>query len=316
MNPFRTFMLVSMALLAAAALSAAAPASPGPTAFPGAPPPFVTPAGGHSVVHANVFGGSDTTLYKADGTVFAIQSTNGRGLPLRTEFHLANNQGVVAYPTYPASRGTGARTVQSRRARPRRRLQSSCGNDARNPTAQFWNTTIQWYWVSGSTPSYLDSTNTLTSLRNAHTEWITNDNWCGIADGAGEVTSYQGTIGSTFGQNGLNTVGWGSVNALNSSICPPNTGLIACTIYWYNTSSNVISEEDTRFDDTQGMIWYNGSLSTRYDVGSVMAHELGHGLGFAHVNDSTNVMYPYASRGDVSNRHLGRGDANENNAKY
>jgi Matrixin len=242
-----------------------------------------------------------------------VQSTNGRGLPLRTEFHLAANQGVVAYATYPA---TGARTIQSTTARPRRSLQASCGNDVRNPTAQFWNQTIRWYWVSASTPGYLDPTNTLTSLRNAHTEWIANDNWCGIADGAGENTSYQGTIGSTFGQNGLNTVGWGSVDALNSPICPPNTGLIACTIYWYNTGTNVISEEDTRFDDAHGMIWYNGSLSTRYDVGSVMAHELGHGLGFDHVNDSTNVMYPAATRGDVSNRHLGRGDANENNAKY
>jgi matrixin len=311
----RTVVLLSLAAIVATALGAAAPASSDPpTSFPGAPPAFAMPAGGHSSSHANAFGGRDTTLFNADGSVFALRSTNARGRVLRSEFHLPGNQGIVGYPTYAA--GAAARAVQSHAPRSGRRLQAYCGSDSRNPTAQYWNKSILWYWVSGSTPGYLDPTNTLTSLRGAHTEWVNNDNWCGIGDAAAENTAYQGTIGSTFGQNGLNTVGWGSVDALNSSICPPNTGLIACTIYWYNTSTNVISEEDTRFDNAHGTIWYNGSLSTRYDVFSTMAHELGHGLGFAHVNDSSNVMWPYINRGDVSNRHLGRGDANENNAKY
>ena len=304
----RTIVAALVLAAAGAAASASARAQGPPSTFPGHPPAFVTPAGGTSTAQPNQFGGQNVTLRRSDGSLYATQSTDSAGRPLTTWFDLGNGASTAVSATYSAS---SSRALAKRR--PRRHLAASCGNDSRNPLSVQWGGSMNWYWVSSSTPSYLDQTNTLTSLRSAHTEWVNVVNWCGIGDGSTLNTAYQGTIGTNFGQNGINSVGWGSVAALGLSGCSsPNT--IACTEWW--ASGSTITESDTRFDNTGRTTWYNGSLSTRTDVQSTMAHEMGHSAGFDHVNDSTNVMYPTIFLGDTSNRELGRGDANEDNAKY
>jgi Matrixin len=303
----RTILSALLLALAAVAVSAAAHGEgPAPT-YPGHPPPFVTPPGGSRSEQPNQFGGQDITLRRADGSVFATQSTDSAGRPLTTRFDLGNGDSTAVFATYSAAQ----RALATRR--PRRRLAASCGNDVRNSLSVKWGSRMNWYWGSGSTPGYLNLDNTLTSLRSAHTEWTNNVNWCGIADSSSFTTAYQGTTTQGFGHNGINTVGWGSVAALNLSFCSaPNT--IACTEWW--ASGGTITESDTRFDNTGRTTWVNGAASGKTDVQSTMAHELGHSAGFDHVNDSTNVMYPTIFTNNTSDRKLGRGDANEDNAKY
>jgi Matrixin len=303
----RTAAPLLVLALAAAALAAAARGDGPPGTFPGQPPPFVTPPGGSRVVQANEFGGEDVTLERADGSFFAVQVSDAAGRVLSARFDLGNGESTGVYATY-----AGADRQLALRARPHRAA-ASCGNDARHALSVKWGSTMNWYWGSGSTPSYLDPTNTLSGLRAAHTEWTQVVDWCGIGDSSSFNTSYQGTTTTGFGHNGKNTVGWGSVAALNLSFCS-STSTIACTEWW--ASGSTIVESDTRFDNTGRTTWVNGSVSGKTDVQSTMAHEMGHSAGFDHVNDSTNVMYPTIFTNDTSNRKLGRGDANEDNAKY
>lgn len=305
----RRTIAAALALAAAVvAVSAAARGAGPPPTFPGQPPPFVTPAGGTRAAQPNQFGGQDVTLRRSDGSVFATQSTDSAGRPLTTWYDLGNGDATAVSATYGAS---SSRALATRR--PRRHLAASCGNDVRNPLSVKWNSTMNWYWGSSSTPGYLNLDNTLAGMRAAHTEWTQVVDWCGIGDSSSFNTSYQGTTTQGFGHNGINTVGWGSVAALNLSGCSsPNT--IACTEWW--TSGSSIVESDTRFDNTGRTTWVNGAVSGKTDVQSTMAHEMGHSAGFGHVNDSTNVMYPTIFTDDTSNRELGRGDANEDNAKY
>ncbi len=103
--------------------------------------------------------------------------------------------------------------------------------------------------------------------------------------------------------DGANVAGWGNITALCGS------SAVACSQTWLVGTS--IVETDQEF--STGYSWCNGSCTN--DVQSIAAHETGHGIGFGHVNDSTNVMYPTVQSG-TSNRQLGKGDALEADAKY
>ena len=289
-------------------------------AVAGAPPPFVVPVGG-SLHREEISGGGErTVLLRADGTLFAERETDFAGRPVRERYDLGHDRGVEVNADY-VEEGSGDSTAPApaqsaphgAAARRPSANSASCGSDDQNPNADRWTTTLRWYWVSSSTPAYLDPTNTLASLRNAFTEWVTNENWCLIADASALASSYQGTTVSAFGQNSTSTVDWGSIAALNLSGCSsPNT--IGCTLRWFVGTQSV--EADVRLDDTGRTTWYNGNASGKTDVQSLMAHEVGHMIAFGHVPDSTNVMYGTIYTNDVSNRKLGRGDANANNAKY
>jgi hypothetical protein len=281
----------------------------------------VVPVGGSQIVRPDQQGGQSVTLLRADGSVFATQDLDPQNRPLETWFDLGNGESTSVDVTYGGPDRSTVSLAANHRSAARRaasgdkhaRLFAYCGSDSENQRSDRWFTTMNWYWVSSSTPGYLNQTNTLTSLRDAHTEWVNNINWCFLADFSTFSTAYQGTIGTNFGKNGINSVGWGSVAALGLPGCS-GPSAIACTESW--DSGSTITESDTRFDDTGRTTWFNGNASGKTDVQSVMAHELGHSAGFEHVNDSSNVMYGTVFTGDVSDRELGRGDANEDNAKY
>src|SRR5205085_9394809 len=151
--------IVAVLVVAAAAVAVSAAAlgqGPPPPTFPGQPPPFVTPAGGTRTAQANQYGGQDITLRRSDGSLYATQSTDSAGRPLTTWFDLGNGNATAVSATYVAS---ASRALATRR--PRRHLAASCGNDTRNPLSVKWNSTMNWYWGSSSTPGYLNLDNTL-----------------------------------------------------------------------------------------------------------------------------------------------------------
>ncbi|MGE0027712.1 MAG: matrixin family metalloprotease, partial [Thermoleophilia bacterium] len=77
-------------------------------------------------------------------------------------------------------------------------------------------------------------------------------------------------------------------------------------------------ESDTRISSTDVAGFSTARRPGRrtLDVQSVMVHESGHTLGFAHVSARDVVMNAFVRRGGVSGRLLGRGDAIASNAKY
>jgi hypothetical protein len=311
-----TFAVAAVAVVCTGSSRGAEASSIGDGAYPGSPPAFVTPAGGSAQVRPNAFGGSTTTLLRSNGSVFAIRESDDRGRPMSTVFNLDDGTGIEVdadYGEQAAGASPAFLTRTPRGHRNARRFLASCGADDENPSSFKWFSTLNWYWVASSTPGYLDRTNTLASLRNGHTEWVNNVTWCStIPDVSSFNTLYQGTISAVFGQNGYNTIGWGSVADLHLSACP--SGTIACTNTWF--SGITATESDTRFDDTGIATWFNGAALGKYDVHSTMAHELGHSAGFGHVACYSNVMCQTRRTNDVSDRQLGKGDANENNAKY
>lgn len=268
--------------------------------YPVAPPPFVLPGSGRAVHAPNAFGGTTVSLYRADGSLFARRVLDAKGRILETAYHFPDGTGIAVSATY----------LGRREARPRGPAGplASCGTDSQNFTGHFWTQTMNWYWNQGSTPGNLDLTLTLSALRGARIEWESNVNWCGIADGSTMNFTYQGTTTASYGDNGINTVGWGNIAQTG---CP--AGSAACTRTEWD-GSNHITEADTRMDASGN--WANNGAANYADVQSVMAHETGHAIGFDHVTTSSNVMYPTIFLGDTSNRELGRGDANEDNAHY
>jgi matrixin len=285
-------------------------AVPPPGNFAGAPPAFEQPLGGSELVIPTVAGHA-CVLRRGDGTMFA-RATYERGWLVSVEYF--NDRGAIhmaihmdhAEPSRAARRAT-----QSARPLSPRRTAASCGGDARNPEAYTWDRTINWYLNYGSIPSSdLNPDLTETNLRNAHIEWETNDDWCGIVDASSVNFTYQGRTTASVGRNGLNTVGWGRIEDIGCS-----SSFIACELTWYNDALGVPDESDVRMDTD--FLWENGNSEPNdFDVWHVYAHELGHTIQFGHVADTTNVMYNEMGREDVSNHMLGRGDAEANNAKY
>jgi hypothetical protein len=292
--------LILVAALAACTTGAATGQGPPATDDgDGGLPAFVAPPGGSRADAHGANGIATATLRRSDGTLFAQQMRETSGATETTFFDPAGSPYVTVAST--PGRATPLRTFA--------RLEAYCGANSQNPLSIKWNSTMNWYWNQGSTPGYLNLTNTLDSLRGAKIEWESSQNWCGIADASSMNFTYQGTTTVGLGQNGVNTVGWGNVQTI-SGCTDPNT--IACSVWWY--SGGTITESDTRYDT--GVTWVNGAASGKYDVQSVGAHETGHNIGFGHVSDSSNVMFCCIDQNDTSNRKLGRGDANENNNKY
>ena len=109
---------------------------------------------------------------------------------------------------------------------------------------------------------------------------------------------------------------------------PPYVGKRRQHVQWRGGGQNYfdaqigsIIEGDIMLDtdaagSTNSKPWVNGQVRGRYDIWSVVAHEMGHLAGFGHVSNQYNVMWTTQLTNDIEKRSLGLGDARENNAKY
>jgi hypothetical protein len=160
-------------------------------------------------------------------------------------------------------------------------------------------TTFKWYFNAASTPSGMSVDTTETYLRNAHAEWYFNENWCRIPDESSFLMAYAGRTTRGYGDNGRNTVGFGSGGEVG---CP---GSIACTRN--EVLDGFTRESYTRLNSVE-FRFVNGRSRGKYDVWSIMAHELGHPLGCDdQATSDTNVMYFEGTANDIGDQLLGLG---------
>lgn len=81
---------------------------------------------------------------------------------------------------------------------------------------------------------------------------------------------------------------------------------------WYYPVLGILTESDININSNQP--WDNGAVSGRYDVQSVMLHELGHTIGLGHSQRSDAVMYAYMNSG-ITKRALTSDDIAGVNAR-
>ncbi len=88
-------------------------------------------------------------------------------------------------------------------------------------------------------------------------------------------------------------------------------------VWWGNPNARYIAEYDIIYDDTD-FFWIDATTTSEMringqpveDFHNLSAHELGHGGGLGHPDDSCNqeTMYRFASTGEIIKRTLNAGD--------
>lgn len=96
-------------------------------------------------------------------------------------------------------------------------------------------------------------------------------------------------------EDNVNTVSW---------VTPPaGTGWLA-QANWMATTNGEILGFDIRI--SRNYNWSNGAASGRYDIATVVAHEVGHGIGLGHGPSSSDLMHALIQQGSA--KGLGAGD--------
>lgn len=67
---------------------------------------------------------------------------------------------------------------------------------------------------------------------------------------------------------------------------------VAQNTWWYNPATGATSSSD--IDINANYSWANGAAPGRYDVQTIVLHEIGHSVGLDHSGNSNAVMYAYA----------------------
>ena len=83
---------------------------------------------------------------------------------------------------------------------------------------------------------------------------------------------------------------------------PWGSGTLAVTLSYFSSSTGIMSEGDILFNPSQS--WSTSGESGRYDIQSVMTHEIGHFLGLDHSGMVSSVMEPFGAQGQVDQRTL------------
>jgi hypothetical protein len=286
-----------------------------PGHYRGAPPRFEVPAHGRERIVRSA-GGRECLLYRPNGKLFAAAYQDAAGHVLEGDYYDANGNLVTeiaagGWPDDPLTADPSPNNAT------RAAADVSCAADDENPGAAKWLSTNDW-WLNHTIPGALNVTNTISSLRSAHTEWTSNDTWCSsIGDSTTFTASYQGRNDVSFGQDGISEVGWGDTSKIG--ICNQTPAPAGCEQTWYNARNpDVAVEGDIRFMASYTWSNLSGGSAGDFDVWYTAAHEIGHLAQFGHVSDNQqNVMDPnFTNNGDTSGRKLGKGDALENNSKY
>jgi len=273
----------------------------GPVA--GVPGELSVPPGGEVTARETAVG-TAFTITRDDGTRMAQAEVDDAGVYRQVHYfddrgrlELAIDRVDVLPPGSAAGAGAGSR--------------DGCRNVSTQAGFHWTSLPIPWRLNARSVPRPLGASRVLGVARTARTVWARNSNRCRVRDASRASFAYRGTTARGIGRNGVNSIGFGEINDLGGAC----VGAVACTFTW--TNGNRAIESDIRIDKNhRGGYAVGARPGGRLDLLSVLVHETGHTLGLDHVNDASNVMFPFIRAGTTTYRRLGRGDALANNALY
>jgi Matrixin len=262
--------------------------------------PFRVPRGGRALRRVLAARFALCTLYRRDGSRFALLHSDADNRVLGVAFYRPSGALLNAVDSSYLVADQNPAEVK-------------CDSSSSASIGSvYWKKARKW-WIGATAPG-LNRDAVVTAVRNAQSEWTNDVNYCGIKDQANPPSSYQGTTSVAADKNdGKSVIDWGSL--ANDQDC---SQALACTFTWYDGSGTPI-ESDIRFNTA--FKWSTTGASGMVDIQTIAAHEIGHVLQFDHVtnsskNDDTTLMWPYFSSGDTSGRKLGRGDALADNNHY
>lgn len=165
-----------------------------------------------------------------------------------------------------------------------------------------WKLPSTWTYTlnPNSVPSSVGSGNFATIAGNAFNQWM---NAVG-----GKVTISKTSSDTTVNRakfDGKNIIAWGRTSGT----------ALAVTYIWYYTSSGLVAETDTIFNQKFPWYWnatdYTCTDANSYDAQDILTHETGHWMGLDDTYTSSyvdNTMYGYGSKGEVKKDTLTNGD--------
>ena len=159
------------------------------------------------------------------------------------------------------------------------------------------------YWINtANIPSDVSSPSFITYATASFQTW---------EDDAGSSVdlTYRGTTTVTsWGQDGVNWVGWGLIGGGTIAA----TRVLEWAVYTPGDYGSLrYTEADIMFDNSKSWSAQSSGVAGRYDVQNIGTHEAGHTIGLADMydaEDSEQTMYGYASTGETKKRTLEWGD--------
>lgn len=158
---------------------------------------------------------------------------------------------------------------------------------------------VRWKFRASSTPDYISTTGTRWAVKKAHRAWPRTHTRCDNPDEVNFRFKYSGTTGKLVGYDGTNMVDFGVLGSK----------ALAVNYTWYKDGR--ILEVDMRLNRWDYK-WkpHVSKTKTRFIVGNVATHEIGHQLGLADLSDphGSLTMFARIKPGETTKTKLGRGD--------
>ncbi len=126
--------------------------------------------------------------------------------------------------------------------------------------------------------------------------------WENVASAAVQFDYRGPTTAQTVGYDGINLI------TFSDDTTPLGSSTIAATFSFYTTNNNTLLFSETDISFNPALAFSTSEEAGKFDIQSILTHELGHVLGLDHAAMISSVMTPYSQTAQVDQRTLSYDD--------